>query len=153
MKIIFLDFDGVLNSIEFLATEPHRLNRLDPAAVGRLNAIIARSGAKVVVSSSWRVKRSVDDLRLLLTDLGFVGEVIDRTPEMAAGFMDPLAMRSREIQAWIDACAEPIESFVVLDDAILEDMAQNHVKTEFSTGLRDEHIDAALWILGEPAAV
>jgi hypothetical protein len=37
-----------------------------------------------------------------------------------------------------------------LDDAYLEGVAQNLVKTETETGLRDEHVAAALEILGEP---
>lgn len=155
MKLIFLDFDGVLNSLPFLASEPGRMDRLDPAAVVRLNAIVARSGAKVVISSTWRLKRSLDELRARLSEVGFIGEIIDRTPELRErGLLYiPLATRSQEILMFIEGLASPPESFVALDDADLDDIAQNHVKTDFAMGLLDEHVEAALWILGEAAAL
>jgi hypothetical protein len=152
MKVVFLDFDGVLNSLTFLLAQPGgRHDLLDPAAVARLNTLVMRSSAKVVISSTWRLKMSLDELRSRLTALGFCGEVIDRTPEaQALGglYSDPTLARCQEIQAWIERSSEPIESFVVLDDAYLEDVAQFLVKTEFETGLADEHIEAALEILG-----
>src|SRR5689334_1687229 len=109
MKVIFLDFDGVLNSLAFLRKEPGPLDRLDPAAVARLSALAQRSGAKVVISSSWRLQRSLDDLRHLLRSLGFAGEVVGRTPDLTATVRvaDSSAVRSMEIRAWLEACAPP----------------------------------------------
>lgn len=155
MKVIFLDFDGVLNSQSFLAATPGGLDRLDPQAIARLERIVARSGAKVVISSTWRVKRSLDELRALLAGLGFSGEVIDRTPELknGPGYSHPFIARGAEIQAWIDAQRAPLESFVVLDDAILDGMEQNHIQTDFFEGLSDEHVEEAVAILGEIAPV
>jgi hypothetical protein len=150
MKVLFLDFDGVLNSYEFMRCSPGRMDRLDPAAVMRLNAIVDRSGAKVVISSTWRLKRSLDVLRMTLADLGFRGEVIDRTPDlMGHGFVDPYVARCHEIQTWIDGRGEPLESYAILDDAYLEDVAQFLVRTETETGLLDEHVIAVLELLGE----
>jgi hypothetical protein len=150
MKVVFLDFDGVLNNFTLIRADGRPLDRLDPGAVARLDAIVTRSGAKVVISSSWRVHRSLDDLRALLAELGFSGEVIDRTPELPSDpYMDPFITRGREIQAWIDAQSEPLESYVILDDAYLEEAAQFLVKTETEAGLLDEHVALALEILGE----
>lgn len=152
MKVVFLDFDGVLNTFALIGRDGRPLDRLDPAAVARLNAIVVRSGAKVVISSSWRVHRTLDELRAMLAGLGFSGDVIDRTPELEASlYGDPFVARAREIQAWIDAQGEPPESYVILDDAYLEEAAQFLVKTETSTGLLDEHVALALEILGESA--
>ena len=57
MKIIFLDFDGVLNSHIFMMKERLRdslksggVAGIDPEAVARLNAICVRTGAVAVVS-------------------------------------------------------------------------------------------------------
>jgi hypothetical protein len=147
MKIVFLDFDGVLNSFRFIDATSMR-ERLDPAAVARLNAILARSGAKVVVSSTWRVRRSVEELRRVLDKVGFEGEVIDKTPVLENhGIGDPFVVRAMEIRAWLDAQTQPIESYVVIDDGWIEDLAHVLVKTETDTGLGDEHIDAALDLL------
>ncbi len=154
MKVLFLDFDGVLNSAAFLAAEPGRFDRLDPAAVARLNAIVGASGAKVVISSSWRVKRSLDELRALLAGLGFVGEVIDRTPELRGPSYEPacpFAARASEIRAWLGARPEPPSSYVILDDAILEGEGERHVRTDFTRGLLDEHVAQAIDVLREPS--
>jgi hypothetical protein len=150
MKVLFLDFDGVLNSYEFMRSSPGRLDRLDPAAVSRLNAIVDRSGAKVVISSTWRLKRSLDEIRRLLAELGFRGEVIGRTPDLVGhGLVDPYVARCQEIQTWIDGHGEPLESFAILDDAYLEEVAQFLVRTETETGLLDEHVVAVLEMLDE----
>lgn len=46
-KLIFLDIDGVLD------TYASRY-QLDPVLMARLGTLLERSGAKIVVSSSWR---------------------------------------------------------------------------------------------------
>lgn len=108
MRVLFLDFDGVLNSswdlqvdgrsfsTEELAVAEsllpfiegpgyaHKialdLRTLDRSAVERLNRIVELTGVKVVVSSSWRKTYTVEGLRRILAHVGFRGEVIDRTP-------------------------------------------------------------------------
>lgn len=45
MKVVFLDFDGVLNSLELVRRDPGPLDRLDHLAVTRLNTLVQRSGA------------------------------------------------------------------------------------------------------------
>ncbi|NUQ73314.1 MAG: hypothetical protein HUU21_07145 [Polyangiaceae bacterium] len=150
MKVVFLDIDGVLNRLALIGSGGRPLDRLDAAAVSRLGEIVARSGAKVVISSSWRAHRTLDELRAMLSELGFSGEVIDKTPELEASlYGDPFLVRAREIKAWIEAQREPIESYVILDDAYLDEAAQHLVKTETTAGLLDEHVALALEILGE----
>ena len=64
MRIVFLDFDGVLNSHAYFNARTEKFEdvgeagELDPTAVERLNRIIDATGALVVVSSSWRYARS-----------------------------------------------------------------------------------------------
>ena len=62
MKIIFLDFDGVLNppndvirgtSYDFTET------KFGPKAVINLNKILSETGAYIVVSSTWRKMRFI----------------------------------------------------------------------------------------------
>ena len=64
MKIIFLDFDGVLNNMSslYLRTlnydknkpETHSVAAPNPVCVGLVEHLLRLSGAKIVVSSSWR---------------------------------------------------------------------------------------------------
>jgi len=128
MKIIFLDFDGVLNDEVFYRKRmdegidtypPYPLCEFDPEAIARLNYIIEETGAKVVVSSSWRHGRSVDELQNILNQVGFKGEVIDKTPS----FKHDDCVRGNEILKWISLNEELIgndrfhyNTYVILDD-------------------------------------
>jgi len=157
MKVVFLDFDGVLNHyLMMLNEEGEGRGRFSAPAVERLNTIVKRTGARVVVTSSWREFHTVDGLRALLADQGFVGEVLDNTPILhprTAPLRDPNPGHTRcmEIQQWLDVRPDRPESFCVLDDLELEYLAAFQVKTEPDTGLLDEHVEAAVSILGENA--
>jgi len=105
-KIIFLDFDGVLNSqLYFVKRHAEKLaghnlgfaGDLDPTAVGFLNELIEKTGAKVVVSSTWRIGMTAEDLQELLEKVGFKGEVIGVTPDLSSGS----CLRGNEILEWI----------------------------------------------------
>jgi hypothetical protein len=151
MKVIFLDFDGVLNSAAFLLGKPGTKDELDPAAVARLNALVERSGAVVVVTSTWRFGRPRADLQRILDKVGFSGHVLDRTPEVASsGLVDPGWTRSQEIKAWLGKNPS-VERYVVLDDLLLEEFAHVQVKTEFEDGLSDGHVEMALGFIGDSA--
>lgn len=145
-SVLFLDIDGVLNSHHFLYTLPRRADyserrgnewmEIDPTAVARLNTILARTGAKIVVSSSWRHGRTVEWLQETLVKAGFVGEVIDVTADYITG------RRGDEIQDWLYEHPEVTHSVAVDDDADDSDyMKANLVKTSFKTGLLDEHVE------------
>ncbi|MBR6639623.1 MAG: hypothetical protein IKL35_04590, partial [Muribaculaceae bacterium] len=61
-KYLFIDFDGVLNTenyTKFLQTNGFDSNdkfgtRFDPYALQNLKAIIEQTGAKIIISSSWK---------------------------------------------------------------------------------------------------
>jgi hypothetical protein len=155
MKIVFLDFDGVLNHERMFDNDDYDTwKRFSAPAVERLNTIVRRTGARVVVISTWRTWNSVEKLRTLLAEEGFVGEVLDHTPILyptTASVLDPNPGETRctEIMQWIDAWPERPARFVVLDDLALEQLAAHQVKTEWTTGLLDEHVEAAVDLLGE----
>ncbi|MFO0548635.1 MAG: HAD domain-containing protein [Polyangiaceae bacterium] len=139
MRVIFLDFDGVLNSDAFferLGPVSDWDSRLDPDAVARLNRLVAATQAKIVVSSTWRYDKSVPALARILADFGFVGEVIGATPVISGP-------RGREIQAWLDD-DQSWRSYVILDDR--DDMGslkKRLVQTQEAHGLLDEHLEQA----------
>ena len=162
IRAVFLDFDGVLNSHDYLARIREEgktiggLMGLDRLAVARLNRLIREADdAKVVISSSWRHGRTRPQLARLLADAGFVGSVIGMTPDFVhvheeAGVVIG-KQRGDEIQAWLDVAprfGHDVDSFVILDDG--SDMAHlkdRLVKTEFSMGLLEEHVDRAIRML------
>lgn len=155
MKVIFLDFDGVLNSWAFARrTGAKGLLGLDPEAVTHLNAIVERTGADVVVSSSWRLIHKRAKLRGRLAEVGFKGRLRDVTPNLRTTLID----RSDEIRAWLDhhnvrasaGFGEAVSTFVILDDGGDADIPGHFVRTTFEEGLTAEHVEAAVAILGEP---
>jgi hypothetical protein len=143
MKIVFLDFDGVLNSRLFFARRRETTgadDALDVAAVERVNRILARTGAKVVISSTWRVTDGMDRVREVLSKHGFVGEIVGATPTRGG-------TRGAEIKAWLDDNPRPT-GYVVLDDATdVDPVRKRHVQTRMEDGLLDEHVDLACAML------
>ncbi len=142
MNVLFLDIDGVLNSAQWFS-EMARRNKevgedfdngmLDPAAVAVLNRVLDRSGAKVVVSSTWRKLYDFNDLLALLSAQGLkVGNFIGKTGNSMDGH------RGREIAAWLEA--HDVDNYVAIDDSTdLENLGAHHFKTEWPIGLLPEH--------------
>lgn len=163
MRVVFLDFDGVLNSHEYMRTcgegaMPDGVAGLDPAAVVRLNRLVNEGGhPDVVVSSSWRHGRTVHELRYLLHTSGFSGCVVGKTPDCAhkpEGGLWHGAMRGNEVQSWLDLAPlydVQVEQFVIIDDdSDMAHLADRHIKTDFATGLTDADVDRAIRMLTEP---
>lgn len=90
MKVIFVDFDGVLNSDAHFAANAERSQRsgdmsmlLDPAKCALLNDCIAATSAKVVISSDWRLRIEFEQIERMLRMRGVLcAEVIGQTPNI-----------------------------------------------------------------------
>jgi hypothetical protein len=149
MKIVFLDIDGVLNSkaywMKIRGPGVDVDDKLDPEAIKRLNRIIAVSGARIVLSSTWRMGyvNDMPGLRQLFVDNGIAGDVIDITPIDAR-------TRGEQIQDWLNKQEKgSIESFVIIDDDsdMGKRLSKRLIKTSFEFGLLDEHVLAAILTL------
>jgi hypothetical protein len=133
-SVIFLDIDGVLAPI----VERDRYGDVEPSCVQVLNDIVARSGADVVVSSSWRFSKTTDEMQRILDAHGFSGRVVDRTPTDARGLL-----RWEEITAWLEE--HPVDRCVILDDhGNMGPLSRWLVQTEPAVGLRPADADRAL---------
>lgn len=151
-SVLFLDIDGVLNSQEFFErARADALSRrpiwhmLDPEKVTMLNEILAATGAKVVVSSSWRIPFTMDDIYAALTHRGFRGTIIGKTPSGGR-------TRGDEIQAWLDFQATKPVRFAILDDsADMAHLAPFLVRTTWELGMEQCHVGRAIEMLCEPA--
>ena len=118
MKIIFLDVDGVLNFSECW-TRPENKGKCgkiwDNECVAQLNRIVKETGAKIVVSSSWRILK--EHYNAVLNEMGIEGEILGKTPTRLPVTNINGVRRGDEIQSWMDTQdIEPIEKFVILDD-------------------------------------
>ena len=84
MNVIFLDFDGVLNSVRScLAFKT--FNTFDPVSVRLVNRLCDLADARIVVSSSWRIGHTTASLKERMAECGaelIVGLVTDMTPRL-----------------------------------------------------------------------
>ena len=156
--IVFLDIDGVLNSEQWYAraasrkgepntqppTQGSLLERsIDPACVQRLNRLLQRTCAVVVVSSFWRKKHQVSEIVSIIEARGFCGEVIGATASDNSALS-----RGEEITGWLKKNVPRGVAFVVLDDEIETGLPPELVVvTSRDTGLTDEDVVRAIQIL------
>lgn len=152
MRVIFLDIDGVLVTGEHTERNYKATGVVlsgsdipfDPSTVNNLNWLIKESGAKIVISSSWRYLHDIDSMRGILSGYGVVGDVIGMTHKGDS-------RRGLEIAEWLRRTKESIESYVILDDDANYDCTQDHpdccVDTTFQYGLTELHAKRAFEIL------
>jgi len=138
-KIIFLDFDGVVNAF----SEPESLRCLSQGCVANLNTLLDRSGANIVVTSTWRILHSLADLRQILVNAGlkYPERVIGVTPRNDG-------IRGKQIERWLENYPEEVEAFVILDDdSDMGNFSGKLVRTDSDIGLTDLDVEKALKIL------
>ena len=105
--VIFLDFDGVVETIYWEQAEDgtwnwnvHKSGRNElnnKQAIGWLNELYSKVPYDIVVSSTWRIGMTIKELQELITNSGFDKniKVIDKTPVL-------YRQRGEEIQQWLD---------------------------------------------------
>lgn len=146
--VVFLDFDGVLNSLPFLmgAKGLSPDERLDPRNVAYVSRLTMIPKVKVVVSSTWRFGKTLEGLKRILRRRGYKGPVDGMT---STGM--PNASRWEEIQDWLkeQARIRKVEKFVILDDeGEMGPLQGNLIKTDSRVGLTKEDVDEAIRRLG-----
>lgn len=103
MKVIFLDIDGVLNCKK--TPNPRKLPYVvDKKLLARLRRLLDRTGAKVVLSSSWRI----DPVGLFAAEYWGV-PFIDVCPDM------PKSARCKEVLAWLSKHPK-VTRYAIIDD-------------------------------------
>lgn len=152
-KVIFLDVDGVLNCWETTDTCAG-YRGLDDDKILRLKKIIDETGAKIVLSSSWRVNRTRDNVYALE-----LREYLDkRLSEHGIKIYSETSFhhssgehRGAEIKAWRDA-HKNLDYWIVLDDIVFNDfhyygVIEHLVLTDEWDGLTDDDTKKAIWML------
>ena len=148
MKVIFLDIDGVLNSDKWYHERSDRADEIDETTLPYLKWIVIETGAKIVLSSSWRKlgKQNPDYLELLRILAAYGLEIYSETPRYSCYGK----RRGHEIMEWIDARDNEVESIVILDDD--SDMCELmpflvHLNWKRERGLGKKHAKAAIELL------
>ena len=120
----------------------------DTGACDNLNFILKEDPkAMIVVSSSWRKGRSLEELKKILQDNGIdPNRVIGKTHDSLRD------IRGREISKWILDNIKDIEGYVILDDDsdMLPKQQNNFIKIGRQEGLTMLDAIQALKILRSP---
>ena len=118
--IVFLDFDGVVETIYWEKDKDgswsyniHKYGHDElnnKQAIGWLNELYSKMPYDIVVSSTWRIGMTLEQLQVLITKSGF-------NPEIKVIGMTPIwdQQRGLEIQQWIDDNNFK-DKFVIIDD-------------------------------------
>lgn len=145
-KFLFLDFDGVLNG---------PTNGIEVDKVELLNQIVEATQCTVVISSSWRIIYTEDELRGRLHAAGYKYNFAGFTPNMGcndhfvAGYKHEVSHRGHEIQRWcMDnqvALNDPDTRIVILDDSSDMNPLMDHlVRTSTYIGLGQYQVDEVI---------
>lgn len=148
MKVIFLDFDGVLNSEKYIKASNKYGVVIDPSRMVLLKKIVENTNAEIVLSTSWREHWDKDTANCNQTGIeineifGEYGlEIFDKTPKLNL-------KREDEIKAWLNE--NKVENFIVLDDAFLSSnfLDGHFIKTSnYFNGLDETDVEKAIEIL------
>jgi hypothetical protein len=166
MKVLFLDFDGVINTATDFSpgSKPeqpdrwgHDLSLIRPELVARVDEVCRRTGAKVVFSTSWRYGNTPDYLHKLLVTRGLTAGHAGQTPvpqEIAGPGVEGLyrvECRGDEVQGYLDRHPE-VEAFAIVDDMgedAFSGLLDHFVQTSIATGITQDHVERLVIILGE----
>ncbi|GAB90173.1 HAD domain-containing protein [Gordonia rhizosphera] len=132
MKVLFLDIDGVVNSRRS-SVRSGRIVGIDPQLADRVGRIIAETGCKVVLSSTWRLwEENVAEVRAAVTP-----ELYGMTPSI------PFGRRGDEVQRWLADHPE-VTRYAIVDDN--DDFAPDQplFRTSWEVGITDEVADAVI---------
>ena len=149
LKIIFLDIDGVLNSVAYDRVRTSTEGNIDASRLSLLKRIVDTTGAQIVLSSTWRIhwwkeEQYCDavglELNAVFQKAGL--SIMDKTPIIGS--------RQQEIIAWIEAHPQ-LNGFVILDDIFggWGPLEAHLVRTNsrIGRGLEERHVDVAIKIL------
>lgn len=137
--IIFLDFDGVVETIYWEQDENgvwnfnvHKHGREElnnKQAIGWLNELYRCVPYDIVVSSTWRIGMSVEELQNLIIRSGFDPniKVVGSTPVL-------YRQRGEEIQAWINENNFTGKFIIVDDDSDMCHLLPLLVRTDCQLG-------------------
>ena len=154
MKVIFLDFDGVITTYK-------SKYRLDEEKMKLIEHICNKTDAYIVISSSWRMWTLEDTIKDI-TDTSKWSVPVPFTPiERVVGVTSRMysfkgddkkthfrVPRGVEIERYLDE-HEDIDKYVIFDDDsdMLLEQAPYFVKTNTEIGITEEDVKKAIEIL------
>ena len=168
-KIIFLDFDGVLNTQYYQGLLQSHGKKwqdehgafFDPNAVKQLERIIKATNADIVVESSWKYL-GLDAMKELWEVRNLPGRIIDITPSTTSDEyllnveLDDFSNKMHhckglEISSWLSEKGLSNTRYVIIDDeyVVLESQLSNFILANPYEGITEEQANKAISILNE----
>lgn len=148
MKVIFLDFDGVVNDVR-----KHEV-LVNPIFVNELKKLISVTQAKVVVTSNQRDSTLVFCGSSFETSLCYKEYVV---PFMQMGieiygytpFVNAKEEEKREleIESYLEAHPEITDFVIIEDDYVMQRLYDHQVFIEYSDGFVSKYVEPAVRIL------
>lgn len=137
MKVIFLDFNGIVDTYE-------DLDVVNMDNLNRLKKLCEETGSSIVYTSSGRFSRFGRELISEMVSNGL--DIVDITPKMDN-------KREEEIRMYL-SCNPQIENYCILDDdfdmpSMKEHLVKLPVQAPGSLGFTEEYYQQALKILGK----
>ncbi|TLM96765.1 HAD domain-containing protein [Hymenobacter jeollabukensis] len=149
--MIFLDIDGVLCTQplwkpEVMADDGY--SEFNAACVANLNALVEKTGAQIVLTSSRRMTVTLAGFQALMQRRGFRGDIRGKVDEAT----EPNGTsRASEIEGWLTRHGEPARYVIIDDDSRLAGLPDHYrrhwVRTAYHRGLDAAALAEALRIL------
>lgn len=126
MKVLFLDCDGVINTIDNQLTSKDNIElRIDgclidfvyykPALIRNINELCNRYELKVVMSSTWRKDYEISYMKQLFKYMGLSCQLIDYTTKENMEYnIENNDLRGLQIQKWLNE--NKVDDYLVIDD-------------------------------------
>ena len=152
MKVIFLDFDGVI-------TTPSSKWNISIELVKRVKKICDATGAKLVISSTWQhgnsAKEWLEEGVLMKSYKGWLKKFfVDYTYDVTGRHAwNGSTARGAEIKAWLVKHSE-VDNYVIIDDeyVCLESQVCYFVLTNPHDGITEDIADRVIAILNRESA-
>lgn len=151
-KIIFLDFDGVMDTESY---DSYLVNNnipnvdeygpvFDPMCVKALESILNATGAQIVVSSTWKEFMTLEKIREMWKKRNLSGYILDVTLNVNPHF------RGDEINAWLESQEEEC-LYAIIDDMdasqFTEEQLSYFVQANPWCGMDEETEQRVLYIM------
>lgn len=150
MKLIFLDFDGVIT------TKFSNWN-IDPDKSLLVKEICDKTRAKIVISSSWRqysLSFTIETYKLenwVLTPylVGVTKDIEILYPSLTHTNISCIPIRGLEINMYLEESKDKINNYCIIDDGsdFLYTQKDNIVRTQTYLGIQEDDVKRAIEIL------
>jgi len=153
MKVIFLDIDGVLNFAGTEARAPGGCLGIAEPCVKRLRRIVDNTGAKIVLTSTWKDEWCFDESSCSAMGIYLVKKLKRHGMHILDKTKDHVDNRGEGIIEWLQR-HDNVRDWIVLDDDTFRDydrcgIMPRFIHTSFANGLQDEHVQSAIKLLNE----